>query len=789
MTKKSLKIDIDVSMYRSGEMKADIQTIDCISSALTDRLQEKGQRASASAIRNASKNAIFLFSKKKRAFASSLTVYLPIHAVESTCDNLVPINPHDQDSLNSSASNDDSDSTSRSSTEEHRAPRISFSASTDAVEALASFDYLADCFKHSLSSNVKPMSLEGILDSICLYIFFELRSSVNMRVLRNELSLQISHLVQSARVRAAGRSVIGLLQKTHDFSLIFKSISHLNQVQSASDFSQFQSADSSGPMLLIREMNKIIEIVHFHPLSNGVDMTFNTPLTERALSSLDRIGLIDVDELLEQVKVCASVMNREYDPYCVEEALKTEILCSRIEGNHQTQFITVFLVIETKDKNERGLNDNPNDHLLNSFSDIDIDAIVGRSYATRGIKRSYAEDPISLEPKRNIYHRSKETNDRRDLLHLKDSHHLTDSALKAIFQYVKSKKKIYSLNEIERLRKETNARFPILSTKTSAYVRFEYAVRTAIFVARKFECDLEQLDTLNIRFNMDGTLIGNKHIVAISINCLEGGHQCQTSKNLVPLGLFEVQMENTELLRKSLPTEFIREIKSLKRIAIGRKELDVRVRLGGDLMNAVYLFGLSGFSSNYPCVFCTQHKDDLHVTEDTAYDKTVTDGKGKNKKTSTVRVSATSYHDSTKHARSLQEQAHCLASGTNELGYKCEPLFGDLFGYQDYCVDTLHMKLRVFDVLLKDMISHASRTGKYGAEHMSIIEQKIRTLNHHCERTVGKRFFFQVESDDKNKTIASHGKLSGHLQDLSFIDTFRTTRYSAVILLNLHVAL
>ncbi|CAF4400445.1 unnamed protein product [Rotaria magnacalcarata] len=271
---------------------------------------------------------------------------------------------------------------------------------------------------------------------------------------------------------------------------------------------------------------------------------------------------------------------------------------------------------------------------------------------------------------------------------------------------------------------------------------------------------------------MDGTLIGNKHIVAISINCIEGGSQCQAAKNLIPLGLFEVQKENTELLRQSLPSEFINDIKSVKYISIGEKNISIRIRLGGDLMNAVYVFGLAGFSSNHPCIFCTQHKDDLHVTDDTANDKTVTEGKGKNKQTITIHVGPTSCHDLTKKVRSLTEQTLCLTKNTNELGYKCEPLFGDLFDYQDYCADTLHMKLRVFDVILKDMLAYASRTGKYGGEHLAIIERKIKILNQHCERTVGKRFFFQVDTDDKNKTISSHGKLSGHLQDLFFVDSF-----------------
>ena len=57
-------------------------------------------------------------------------------------------------------------------------------------------------------------------------------------------------------------------------------------------------------------------------------------------------------------------------------------------------------------------------------------------------------------------------------------------------------------------------------------------------------------------------------------------------------------------------------------------------------------------------------------------------------------------------------------------------------------MNTLHMKLRIFDVILKDVVSHASRTGKYGAEHL-IIEKRIKILNQHCEKTIGKLFFFK----------------------------------------------
>ena len=199
----------------------------------------------------------------------------------------------------------------------------------------------------------------------------------------------------------------------------------------------------------------------------------------------------------------------------------------------------------------------------------------------------------------------------------------------------------------------------------------------------------DQFDILNIRFNMDGTLIGNKHIVAISIDYIEGGYACRSSKKRVPLVLFEVQKKNTELLRQTPPTEFIADIKSVKQISLGGKVVDIRIRLGEDLMNAAYVFGLAGFRSNYPRIFCTQHKDDFHVTEDTEYDKTVTQGKGKNKKTTVVHVGPTSYRDVTKRARSLARQTLCLATKANDLVYTCEPLFGDPFDCQDYCLSSM----------------------------------------------------------------------------------------------------
>ncbi|CAF4485339.1 unnamed protein product, partial [Rotaria magnacalcarata] len=406
---------------------------------------------------------------------------------------------------------------------------------------------------------------------------------------------------------------------------VMKFINPLTEVQSIGKFIQYRNKDNSSPILLIRKTNDETDVFQFYPWLNMVEITFNDMFVKKTLSSFDVLGVLNIDELSYLISECAFISNLRLDILAVEEALKTNILFDCTSSSSSSYFSILVGKAEQIDElrddcDQIPTNDSP------SFSEEEIDAIIGRTYTTRGVKRSYEEDPILIEPKRNKYRQNKMIKDKRDLLHLKDTHYLTDAALKAIFEYV------------------------------------------------------------------------------------QRGSQCQAAKNLIPLGLFEVQKENTELLRQSLPSEFINDIKSVKYISIGEKNISIRIRLGGDLMNAVYVFGLAGFSSNHPCIFCTQHKDDLHVTDDTANDKTVTEGKGKNKQTITIHVGPTSCHDLTKKVRSLTEQTLCLTKNTNELGYKCEPLFGDLFDYQDYCADTLHMKLRVFDVILKDMLAYASRT-------------------------------------------------------------------------------
>ncbi|CAM4933015.1 unnamed protein product [Rotaria socialis] len=82
------------------------------------------------------------------------------------------------------------------------------------------------------------------------------------------------------------------------------------------------------------------------------------------------------------------------------------------------------------------------------------------------------------------------------------------------------------------------------------------------------------------------------------------------------------------------------------------------------------------------------------------------------------------------------------------------------------------MRLRIFDIILKDILAEASRTGEYEPTHTKKLEEKIDILNKHAMNTIGKRFFFKFETENNVKTIVSCGRFSGHLQQAFFVDSF-----------------
>ncbi|CAF4964690.1 unnamed protein product [Rotaria sp. Silwood1] len=386
---KTVKIVVDVSMYPSIEVLKEPRVSDQISKQVYNILEKNRQKARDSAIIKACKNAVsLLLSKKKGVSPTFLSVYLPLNIIESSDDTVVPSVSSDEDLLETSVGeDDDSIHSDQLSSSNSQGSHISFSLCNNVMTANTTFEYLFDYFKHSLSINNKPMNLEKIVKDVCSYAFLELNCSVNIRMLKKEISRQISHIVQSARERAAGKSVIEILRTKNVFSLIFKSIDSLNRLEPSMGFIRYKNDDYLSPSLFIRENNDETAIFQFYPFSNIVEITINETLVRKALSSFDLVRALDTSEIFNLVSQCVATYDLKLNLPVFEEILKTKILFERSTLN-SSYFLTMSVNVAEKEDQIDKVNEQSHIDDSHSFCEEEIDAIIGRTYNTRGVKRS-----------------------------------------------------------------------------------------------------------------------------------------------------------------------------------------------------------------------------------------------------------------------------------------------------------------------------------------------------------------------------------------------------------------
>lgn len=786
MREKALKVLIEIpgwntldSVSLSRELKEKVLSY----------LREQNLSASDSVISKSCKNAVSLSRAKKKSETSSLTVYLPRSLVNDSSSS--PSSTSSVDTGNSDSDEQEHFSFNNDIVQQNALVRFDY-VDEKGLTMYANFDYMKDIFSEFLNHS-KSIKIYKFIDEICSYCFHSVaKLYADVPKLRRQVCSQLSCFVRDAKKRAKVRhvTITKILTETPSFFFHSNAVELAFKVDefSSMNFDAYHSIDSPDRVLLVRDKDVLLIQRENEYLHVFISQSF-------ALRTLDLFHsnrIMDIDEILGVLRMYCEKRQLALEIEQTEETVKTILLDRSIDLKELNGLSFIATLIKS-------------DVSSSSDGNIDLDALLGPVYTTRGIKRKAQLVPFDSgnsesdddsdeddvwQTKSSSGKKKKEKKDdhsfdeelRRKFLHIKDEHHITDSAIKAMYTFFKeTNQRFYSMAEIERIRKKSNEKIPLKFTKDSAYVPFEFALRVSVFVAVKFRPELLQLNQLSFRLNMDGTLMGNKHVVAISVNCVDGGPLCQTARKLVPVGIFEIQKESNELLRKTLPKDFLDSIQSVKHLNVTRKKsVAVKIRLGGDFQNSVYVFGLAGVHCNYPCVFCTQSKSYLHVTEkNTECEEEVWVGTGKNRKKEKKKiiVNPTSSYDPTRGARSLEEKRACLAKkekdGTNnELGYQSEPLFGDLFEFHDYVIDNLHMRLRIFDIILKDILSEASRTGEYGPAHNKKLEDKVEILNKHSMSTIGKRFFFKIETENNIKTIVACGRFSGHLQDQFFVDSF-----------------
>ncbi|CAM4925557.1 unnamed protein product [Rotaria socialis] len=675
MNQKSLRIEVKVPGWNLMALDTSLNEV---KKDVLNQLHQQNLTTTEAVVTKSCKNALSLVRSKKNHTGKSLIVYIP----QNSIDNKSACNANSISSMrvrNEENSRDESILNEKENKQVSSELKFNFTHEKGLIIE-SDFVHLKNIFSKFLSRSSLSIDLNLFINEICAYCFnSSTKYYVNISETRREICSRLSYFVRSAKKKAKVRhtTVITVLSEYDCFTFYIKSVESVQRTDELLPlkFETYASINSSDHVLLVRDNDQVC----IQSGNTCLYMYISESFAFRGLEQFDLSRIVDIDELLDMIESYCQLRNLQLDIEKNKDNLKTSILNTRVEMNQSKIFTcTIDLV----------------DQYLCPQTDVvfDLDTLLGPVYATRGIKRKHQEVPSDTESNvLDVYDDEQDElwestsgssakSDRnktkngivspreellRKFLHIKDEYHITDSAIRAMHAFFKeTKESFYSISEIERVQKKANKNIPLEYTKDSAYVPFEFALRAAVFVAIKFRPDLLKLNHLSFRLNMDGTLMGNKHVVAISVNCVDGGLCCQTAKKLVPVGIFEIQKESNELLRQTLPKRFLDSIQSVKQLQINKKKsATIKVRLGGDYQNAVYVFGLAGVHSNYPCVFCTQNKTYLHVTEkNTVCDEEVWVGSGKNRKKEkrTMIVNPTSIYDQTLGARTLQEKRECL---------------------------------------------------------------------------------------------------------------------------------
>ena len=196
-------------------------------------------------------------------------------------------------------------------------------------------------------------------------------------------------------------------------------------------------------------------------------MCFSQSFSLRALEQFDSINVVDVDELFYIVESYCRQRQLVLDSENSRDNLKTSILDKRADINRLN---FVCCNVELAGRNVVSDNDNT----------IDLDALLGPVYSTKGAKRKNQEIPLDDDDsdqqevdveedelweasprssckinkkKDNVVSQKEEL--LRKFLHIKDEYHITDSAIKAMYKFFKeTKQSFYSMAAIERVQKK-----------------------------------------------------------------------------------------------------------------------------------------------------------------------------------------------------------------------------------------------------------------------------------------------------------------------------------------------
>ncbi|CAF2975485.1 unnamed protein product, partial [Rotaria sp. Silwood2] len=162
----------------------------------------------------------------------------------------------------------------------------------------------------------------------------------------------------------------------------------------------------------------------------------------------------------------------------------------------------------------------------------------------------------------------------RIITYWKLKHNISDHAVNELHKIHSSIPTIWSIRNV---RKRLNNNIHVKNTEFGSYITMEDAIKTLIHINASIITKIRT--AMTIRLSIDGTQIGEKlKLLVLCISCPQFNSTQQVSSKLLPIGLFKIDVEDYETVKKVIPNEIIRSIIQERKLIINDERFSIKFR-------------------------------------------------------------------------------------------------------------------------------------------------------------------------------------------------------------------
>ncbi|CAF1297019.1 unnamed protein product, partial [Didymodactylos carnosus] len=185
--------------------------------------------------------------------------------------------------------------------------------------------------------------------------------------------------------------------------------------------------------------------------------------------------------------------------------------------------------------------------------------------------RSNESSPTAVQMRNT--NSNKEEND-RIITYWKLKNNISDHAVNELHKIHTSIPSIWSIRNV---RKRLNNNIHVNNTEFGSYIAMKDAIKTLIHTNGSTKTEIRR--NITIPLSIDGTQIGEKtKVLVLCISCTQFNSKQQMASKLLPIGLFKIDIEDYETVKKVIPNEIISSLIQDQKLIINGEQFSIKFK-------------------------------------------------------------------------------------------------------------------------------------------------------------------------------------------------------------------